>query len=78
MRRFVEEKKTSARVRFLMQDLIELKQNGRRKRREDAGAKTIDQIHKGKGYEGGERRRSTKGGRDRNGDRNSRFGYFVA
>lgn len=46
MRRFVEEKKTSARVRFLMQDVIELKQNGWRKRREDAGPKTIDQIHK--------------------------------
>ena len=43
MRRFVEEKKTSARVRFLMQDVIELKQNGWRKRREDAGPKTIDQ-----------------------------------
>lgn len=46
MRRFVDEKKTSARVRFLMQDVIELKQNGWRKRREDAGPKTIDQIHK--------------------------------
>ena len=46
MKRFVEEKKTSARVRFLMQDVIELKQNGWRKRREDAGPKTIDQIHK--------------------------------
>ena len=42
----MEEKKTSARVRFLMQDVIELKQNGWRKRREDAGPKTIDQIHK--------------------------------
>ena len=46
MKRFVEEKKTSAWVRFLMQDVIELKQNGWRKRREDAGPKTIDQIHK--------------------------------
>lgn len=46
MRRFVEEKKTSARVRFLMQDVIELRQNGWKKRREDAGPKTIDQIHK--------------------------------
>merc|ERR1712241_678724 len=46
MKRFVEEKKTSARVRFLMQDVIELRQNGWRKRREDAGPKTIDQIHK--------------------------------
>ena len=46
MKRFVDEKKTSARVRFLMQDVIELRQNGWRKRREDAGPKTIDQIHK--------------------------------
>ena len=46
MKRFVEEKKTSARVRFLMQDVIELRQNGWKKRREDAGPKTIDQIHK--------------------------------
>ena len=33
----MEEKKTSTRVRFLMQDVIELKQNCWRKRREDAG-----------------------------------------
>ena len=46
MKRFVDEKKTSARVRFLMQDVIELRQNGWKKRREDAGPKTIDQIHK--------------------------------
>ena len=29
-----------------MQDVIELRQNGWKKRREDAGPKTIDQIHK--------------------------------
>ena len=46
MMKLVEQKKTSARVRFLMQDVIELRQNGWKKRREDAGPKTIDQIHK--------------------------------
>ena len=44
--KLVELKKTSARVRFFMQDVIELRQNGWKKRREDAGPKTIDQIHK--------------------------------
>ena len=46
MRRLVSERKTSARVRFLIQDVIELRENNWRKRREDAGPKTIDQIHK--------------------------------
>ena len=46
MMKLVEQKKTSARVRFLMQDVIELRLNGWKKRREDAGPKTIDQIHK--------------------------------
>ena len=44
MRRLVSERKTSARVRFLIQDVIELRENNWRKRREDAGPKTIDQI----------------------------------
>ena len=44
--KLVKLKKTSARVRFFMQDVIELRQNGWKKRREDAGPKTIDQIHK--------------------------------
>jgi len=46
MRKLVDEKKTSSRVRFLLQDVIDLKVNGWKKRREDAGPKTIDQIHK--------------------------------
>jgi len=46
MGKLVGEKKTSSRVRFLMQDVIELRLNGWKKRREDAGPKTIDQIHK--------------------------------
>ena len=46
MNKLVSERKTSARVRFLMQDVIDLRNNGWKKRREDAGPKTIDQIHK--------------------------------
>ena len=46
MNKLVNEKKTSSRVRFLLQDVIDLSENGWRKRREDAGPKTIDQIHK--------------------------------
>merc|ERR1712142_1156754 len=46
MSKLVEQRKISSRVRFLMQDVIELRQNGWKKRREDAGPKTIDQIHK--------------------------------
>lgn len=46
MGKLVEQKKISSRVRFLMQDVIELRLNGWKKRREDAGPKTLDQIHK--------------------------------
>jgi len=46
MEELVSEKKISARVRFLMQDVIDLRQANWIKRREDAGPKTIDQIHK--------------------------------
>ena len=41
-----EKKKSSARVRFLMQDVVELRLNNWKKRREEAGPKTIEQIHK--------------------------------
>ena len=41
----INEKKTSSRVRFLMQDCVDLRRNNWQKRREDAGPKTIDQIH---------------------------------
>jgi len=46
MQGLVGEKKISARVRFLMQDVIDLRKANWIKRREDAGPKTIDQIHK--------------------------------
>lgn len=46
MSKLVDQRKTSSRVRFLMQDVIDLKLNNWKKRREDAGPKTIDQIHK--------------------------------
>ena len=46
MNKLVNDKKTSSRVRFLLQDVVDLERNGWRKRREDAGPKTIDQIHK--------------------------------
>jgi len=46
MNKLVDQRKTSARVRFLMQDVIDLQRNDWKKRREDAGPKTIDQIHK--------------------------------
>jgi hypothetical protein len=41
----INEKKTSSRVRFLMQDCVDLRRNNWQKRREDAGPKTNDQIH---------------------------------
>jgi len=46
MDKIIKEKKTSSRVRFLMQDVIELRLAKWVKRREEAGPKTIDQIHK--------------------------------
>lgn len=46
MTKLVNDRKTSSRVRFLLQDVIDLKQNEWKKRREEAGPKTIDQIHK--------------------------------
>jgi translation initiation factor 4G len=45
MTKIIDEKKTSSRVRFLMQDCVDLRRNKWQKRREDAGPKTIDQIH---------------------------------
>merc|ERR1719410_3105326 len=46
MREIVTEKKTSSRVRFLMQDVIDLRLANWVKRREEAGPKTIEEIHK--------------------------------
>merc|ERR1719431_1759811 len=45
MDKIIKEKKTSSRVRFLMQDVIELRLAKWKKRREEAGPKTIEQIH---------------------------------
>jgi len=45
MDKIIKEKKTSSRVRFLMQDVIELRTAKWKKRREEAGPKTIEQIH---------------------------------
>jgi len=45
MKRITQDKKVCSRVRFLMQDVIELRLAGWRKRREEGGPKTIDQIH---------------------------------
>ena len=46
MKEIITEKKASARVRFLMQDVIDLRNANWVKRREETGPKMIDQIHK--------------------------------
>ena len=46
MGRIVNTKKTSSRVRFMLQDLMDLRQNQWKPRRDVAGPKTIDQVHK--------------------------------
>ncbi|XP_064178283.1 eukaryotic translation initiation factor 4 gamma 1-like [Anguilla rostrata] len=46
MEEIVKGKKTTPRIRFLLQDILELRQNNWVPRREDQGPKTIDQIHK--------------------------------
>ena len=45
MKKIISSKATSARVRFLMQDVVDLKNANWQKRREEAGPKTIEQIH---------------------------------
>jgi len=42
----IRERKTSSRVRFLLQDIVELRKNKWVGRRKEAGPKTIDEIHK--------------------------------
>lgn len=42
----IQEKKTSSRVRFLMQDVIDLRRNNWVSRRKETGPKTIEEIHK--------------------------------
>ncbi|XP_044290315.1 eukaryotic translation initiation factor 4 gamma 1 isoform X2 [Varanus komodoensis] len=46
MEKIIKEKKTSARIRFMLQDVIDLRRNSWVPRRGDQGPKTIDQIHK--------------------------------
>ncbi|KAL0965959.1 hypothetical protein UPYG_G00288670 [Umbra pygmaea] len=46
MDKIIKEKKTSSRIRFMLQDVIDLRQSGWVPRRGEQGPKTIDQIHK--------------------------------
>ncbi|XP_036398059.1 eukaryotic translation initiation factor 4 gamma 1-like [Megalops cyprinoides] len=46
MEKIVQEKKTSSRIRFMLQDVLDLRQNNWVPRRADQGPKTIDQVHK--------------------------------
>ncbi len=45
MKKIIAEKVISARVRFLMQDVLDLRANNWQKRMEDAGPKAIEEIH---------------------------------
>ncbi|XP_075893466.1 eukaryotic translation initiation factor 4 gamma 1-like isoform X1 [Nelusetta ayraudi] len=44
--RIIKERKTSSRIRFMLQDVLDLRKNNWVPRRRDQGPKTIDQIHK--------------------------------
>jgi len=46
MQEIIEQKKTSSRIRFLLQDVIDLRKNNWVSRHKEAGPKTIEQIHK--------------------------------
>ncbi|XP_051934763.1 eukaryotic translation initiation factor 4 gamma 1-like isoform X7 [Hippocampus zosterae] len=46
MEKVIKEKKTSARIRFMLQDVVDLRRSNWVPRRGDQGPKTIDQIHK--------------------------------
>ncbi|XP_052081892.1 eukaryotic translation initiation factor 4 gamma 1-like isoform X1 [Mytilus californianus] len=46
MNKVVEEKKTSSRVRFMLQDVVELRHSNWVPRRDESNPKTIEQIHK--------------------------------
>ncbi|XP_075330157.1 eukaryotic translation initiation factor 4 gamma 1 isoform X6 [Odontesthes bonariensis] len=46
MEKIIKEKKTSSRIRFMLQDVLDLRRNNWVPRRGDQGPKTIDQIHK--------------------------------
>uniref|UniRef100_A0A1A8EDV3 Eukaryotic translation initiation factor 4 gamma 1 n=1 Tax=Nothobranchius kadleci TaxID=1051664 RepID=A0A1A8EDV3_NOTKA len=44
--KIIKERKTSSRIRFMLQDVLDLRRNNWVPRRGDQGPKTIDQIHK--------------------------------
>ncbi|XP_041656970.1 eukaryotic translation initiation factor 4 gamma 1-like isoform X3 [Cheilinus undulatus] len=46
MEKIIKERKTSSRIRFMLQDVLDLRLNNWVPRRGDQGPKTIDQIHK--------------------------------
>ncbi|KAG1932736.1 eukaryotic translation initiation factor 4 gamma 1 isoform X2 [Pimephales promelas] len=46
MEKIIKERKTSSRIRFMLQDVIDLRRNNWVPRRGDLGPKTIEQIHK--------------------------------
>ncbi|XP_031823954.1 eukaryotic translation initiation factor 4 gamma 1 isoform X7 [Sarcophilus harrisii] len=46
MEKIIKEKKTSSRIRFMLQDVLDLRRSSWVPRRGDQGPKTIDQIHK--------------------------------
>uniref|UniRef100_A0AAV2J0Z0 Eukaryotic translation initiation factor 4 gamma 1-like n=1 Tax=Knipowitschia caucasica TaxID=637954 RepID=A0AAV2J0Z0_KNICA len=46
MEKIIKERKTSSRIRFMLQDVLDLRWNNWVPRRGDQGPKTIDQIHK--------------------------------
>ncbi|XP_066544926.1 eukaryotic translation initiation factor 4 gamma 1-like [Amia ocellicauda] len=46
MEQIVKERKTSSRIRFMLQDVLDLRKDNWVPRRDDQGPKTIDQIHK--------------------------------
>nr|XP_055053589.1 eukaryotic translation initiation factor 4 gamma 1-like [Misgurnus anguillicaudatus] len=88
MEKIIKEKKTSSRIRFMLQDVIDLRRNNWVPRRGDQGPKTIEQIHKEAELE--EHREQAKvqqqllskkdsrgGGSDRGGDRGGGGGGGV-
>nr|XP_057935680.1 eukaryotic translation initiation factor 4 gamma 1-like isoform X2 [Doryrhamphus excisus] len=46
MEKIIKERKTTSRIRFMLQDVVDLRENNWVPRRGDQGPKTIDQIHK--------------------------------
>ncbi|XP_076137899.1 eukaryotic translation initiation factor 4 gamma 1-like [Alosa pseudoharengus] len=46
MEKIIKERKTSSRIRFMLQDVLDLRRSGWVPRRGDQGPKTIEQIHK--------------------------------